>query len=62
MKPTNLSTDSEEVLVFQKTDGSGEFPNGSFGVPVRQGLHIEKDSDDRPICDFIVDGDAAFVH
>jgi hypothetical protein len=31
-------------------------------VPVRQGLHIEKDPDDRPICDFIVDEDAAFVH
>jgi hypothetical protein len=54
--------DTEEVLVFQKTDCSGEFPNATFGVPVGQGLHVEKDPDDRPICDFIIGQDAAFVH
>jgi hypothetical protein len=55
-------TGTEEVLVFQKPDGSGEFPNGSFGVPVGQGLHVEKDPDDRPICNFIISEDAVFVH
>ena len=54
--------DTEEVLVFQKPDGSGEFANGSFGVPVGQGIHVEKDPDDRPACDFIVANDAAFMH
>jgi len=57
-----LKTDSERVLVFQKPDGSGEFANGSFGVAVGQGLHLEKDSDDKPMCDFIIANDAAFVH
>jgi hypothetical protein len=54
--------DSERVLVFQKPGGSGEFANSSLGVPVGQGLHLERDSDDRPMCDFIVANDAAFVH
>jgi hypothetical protein len=58
----DYETGSEEVLVFQKTDGSGEFPNGTLGVPVGQGLHIEKDPDDRPICNFIIGEDAGFVH
>jgi hypothetical protein len=48
--------------VFQKSDGSGEFPNGSVGVPVGQAFHLEKDPDDRPMCDFIIANDAAFVH
>jgi hypothetical protein len=48
--------------VFQKPDGSGEFSNGSFGVPVGQGLHLEEDPDDRPMCDFITANDAVFVH
>jgi hypothetical protein len=55
-------TGTEEVLVFQKPDGTGEFPNGGFGVPVGQGLHVEKDPDDRPICNFIISEDAFFVH
>jgi hypothetical protein len=54
--------DSEEVLVWQKKDGSGEFPNGAPGVPVGQGLHVERDPDDREICDYIIANDAAFVH
>jgi hypothetical protein len=48
--------------VFQKPDGSGEFSNSSFGIPVGQGLHLEEDPDDRPMCDFITANDAVFVH
>jgi len=33
-----------------------------MGVPAGQGLHVEKDPDDRPICDFIIGEDAVFVH
>lgn len=45
--------DTEQVLVFQKPDGSAG--------PVGQGLHTEKDPDDRPACDFIIANDADFV-
>lgn len=48
--------------MFQKPDGSGEFANGSFGIPPMQGLHLERDPDDRAMCEFIVANDAAFVH
>jgi hypothetical protein len=54
--------DSEQVLVFQKTDGSGEQANGTLGTPIGQGLHVEKDPDDRPVCDYFISQDAAFVH
>jgi len=53
---------SENVLVFQRPDGSGEQANGTAGTPVGQGLHEERDPDDRPVCDFYADNDAAFVH
>lgn len=53
---------SENVLVFQRPDGSGEQANGTAGTPVGQGLHKEKDPDDREICDFYAANDAAFVH
>jgi len=53
---------SEQVLVFQKTDGSGEQANGTLGTPIGQGLHVEKDPDDRPVCDYYISQDAAFVH
>lgn len=46
--------DTEQVLVFQKPDG--------VSGPVGQGLHTEKDPDDRPVCDFIVAEDAQFLH
>jgi hypothetical protein len=46
----------EQVLVFQKPDGS------ALGSTVGQGLHTEKDVDDRPVCDFIISEDAQFVH
>lgn len=48
--------------MFQKPDGSGEFANGSFGVPPGQGLQLERDPDDREMCEFIVQNDAVFVH
>ena len=48
--------------MFQKPDGSGEFPNGSFSVLVGQRFHLEKDPDDRPMFDFIIVNDVAFVH
>lgn len=54
--------DSEEVLVFQKPDGSGEQANGTAGTPVGQGLHTEKDPDDRPVCDYFAANDALWVH
>ena len=47
-------SDTEQVLVFQKPDG--------VSGPVGQGLHTEKDPDDRPVCDFIVAEDAQFLH
>jgi hypothetical protein len=50
----------EQVMVFQKTDGSGEQSNGTAGTPVGQGLHEEKDSDNRSICDFYAENDLAF--
>lgn len=53
---------SENVLVFQKPDGSGEQANGTAGTPIGQGLHEERDPDDRPVCDFYAANDAAFVH
>ncbi|KAF8858473.1 alpha/beta-hydrolase [Acephala macrosclerotiorum] len=53
---------SENVLVFQRPDGSGEQANGTAGTPVGEGLHKERDPDDRPICDFYAANDAAFVH
>lgn len=40
--------------MFQTTDGS----EGKVG----EGLHTEKDRDDRPICDFIISEDAQFIH
>ena len=40
-------------MVFQTTDGSS--------APKGQGPHLEKDSDDRPVCDFIVANDAEFI-
>ena len=46
--------ESDQVLVFQTTDGS----EGKVG----EGLHTEKDRDDRPICDFIISEDAQFIH
>ena len=45
---------SEQVLVFQLSDGS----EGQVG----QGLHTEKDPDDRPMCDYIISEDPQFVH
>lgn len=45
--------DTEQVLVFQKADG--------IARPVGQGLHTEKDPDDRPFCDFIIAKDAEFI-
>jgi carboxylesterase type B len=45
---------SEQVLVFQTPDRA----EGKVG----QGLHTEKDRDDRPICDFIISEDAQFIH
>ena len=53
---------SQNVLVFQRPDGSGEQANGTAGTPVGQGLHEEHDFDDRPICDYYAANDAAFVH
>jgi hypothetical protein len=53
---------SQNVLVFQKPDGSGEQANGAPGTPVGEGLHEEHDFDDRPVCDFYAANDAAFVH
>ena len=53
---------SQNILVFQRTDGSGEQANGTLGTPVGQGLHEEKDPDDRPFCEFYAANDAAFVH
>lgn len=44
---------TEQVMVFQTTDGS----HG----PIGQGLHLEKDKDDRPACDFIIGKDLEFV-
>jgi carboxylesterase type B len=44
---------TEEVLVFQTTDGNQG--------PVGQGLHTEKDKDDRPACAFIIAKDLEFV-
>lgn len=40
-------------MVFQLADGS----HG----PVGQGLHVEKDEDDRPACDFIIAKDLEFL-
>ena len=48
--------------MFHGPDGSGEQANGTARTPVGQGLHEEKDPDDRPICDFFAANDAAFVH
>jgi carboxylesterase type B len=45
---------SEQVLVFQTPDGA----EGKVG----QGVHTEKDMDDRPMCDFIISEDAQFIH
>ena len=45
---------TEQVLVFQLSDGSEG--------PVGQGLHTEKDPDDRPMCAFIISEDAQFIH
>lgn len=53
---------TEQVLVFQKTDGSGEQANGTAGTLVGQGLHTEKDPDDRPVCDYYAANDAVWVH
>ncbi len=53
---------TEKVLVFQRPDGSGEQANGTAGTPVGQGLHVERDWDDRPICAVFAANDAAFVH
>lgn len=53
---------SENILVFQKPDGSGEQSTGALGTPVGQGLHTEKDPDDRPTCAYYAANDAAFVH
>jgi hypothetical protein len=53
---------TEQVLVFQKPDGSGEQANGTAGTPLGQGLHVENDPDDRPVCDYFISQDAAFVH
>lgn len=53
---------SEKVLVFQRPDRSGEQANGTVGTPAGQGLHTEKDTDDRAICDFYAANDPAFVH
>lgn len=53
---------SQNVMVFQKPDGSGEQGNGAPGTPVGQGLHVEHDFDDRPVCDYYAANDAAFVH
>ncbi|KAH9209813.1 hypothetical protein DL95DRAFT_413534 [Leptodontidium sp. 2 PMI_412] len=50
---------SENVMVFQKVDGSGEQANGTSGTPVGQGLHEEKDPDNRSICDFYAENDMA---
>lgn len=44
---------TEKVMVFQLADGS----HG----PVGQGLHVEKDEDDRPACDFIIAKDSEFL-
>ena len=46
--------------MFHGPDGSGEQANGTARTPVGQGLHEEKDPDDRPICDFFAANDAAF--
>lgn len=48
--------------MFQRPDGSGEQANGTAGTPVGQGLHEERDPDDRAVCDFYAANDAAFVH
>jgi len=53
---------SQNILVFQRPDGTGEQANGTAGTPVGQGLHEEKDPDDRPICDLYAANDAALVH
>lgn len=47
-------------MIFQKVDGSGEQANGTSGTPVGQGLHEEKDPDNRSICDFYAENDMAF--
>ena len=52
----------EQVLVFQKPDGTGEYANGIGGVPVGQGLHIETDPDDRPACAYIISQDVTLQH
>lgn len=53
---------SEQVLVFQKTDGSGEQADGAGGAMVGEGLHLERDPDDREVCDFYAENDAVWVH
>ena len=53
---------SQNILVFQRPDGSGEQANGTAGTLVGQGLHEEQDPDDRPFCEFYAANDAAFVH
>ena len=55
-------TGTEQVLVFQKTDGTGEDANGTAGVPFGQGLHVETDPDDRPACVYIVSQDVTLQH
>jgi hypothetical protein len=49
-------------VVFQRPDGSGEQADGATVTPVGQGLHEEKDPDDRPICAYFAANDASFVH
>jgi hypothetical protein len=53
VKWPHYTDQSEKVLVFQK-------PDGTEG-PLGQGLHVEKDPDDRPVCDFIISEDLQFV-
>jgi hypothetical protein len=61
---------TEQVLVFQKPDGSAARAGnagiedtrvGGYGV-TGQGIHVERDPDDRPVCEFIIAHDADFVH
>jgi hypothetical protein len=44
----------DQVLVFQT-------PNGGAGVP-GEGLVVEADREDRPICEFFANNDAVFIH
>jgi carboxylesterase type B len=53
LKWPQYGSEATEVLVFQTTDGT-QGPPG-------QGLHTEKDKDNRPACDYIIAKDLDFL-